>query len=253
MPVPSLHEFDKGKEADQGSHGGATKMAEVPQLPHRFLYTLDLPRIHRLLRPVKAKIAAIHHAINTAPSFGYAPIANPSKTAISPTAGGGDSEFGSSTITRLTRGAIKRQYGQSRSLRSRPNVPSIRSGHKRATAFSPTNQPNGGDSNVSSSLNARHGSDALVKRFRLPFRDLFKEVVEKVWWHPLCEGYGLSLDVNPESTEANVATPGLATLGMSCAFAVGRVVARLSKDDSDLVGRYYSVMPPYMRRYVGRR
>lgn len=232
----SLQDVQGGQKLD------AVAMLSMPSeaapCPHGYLYTLDLPRIHRILRPVKAKIAAVHHAIKSAPSFGYTSTITSNGTSSS--ALGEISSVNKDTRTKTT----KHQYGQPRSHRSHHESRQFTGGHKPAS----TKQQQELDGyEMAPRPCAQNGDDALVKRFHTSIRDLLKDVVEKVWWHPFCEDHDLPLNTDPASAAARGLTPSRNTLGIHCAFAVGRIIANIP-EDSEKVEKYYHIMPPYMRR-----
>ncbi|CAO3565733.1 unnamed protein product [Mortierella alpina] len=94
------------------------------------------------------------------------------------------------------------------------------------------------------------GADILLKRFQSSLVDQFKDVIEKVWWQPFCDDYGLHINTTPASAAATGLQPTTATLGVTCAFMVGRIVACLPEDDVHTMETYYSIMPAYMRRFA---
>ncbi|KAI1318749.1 hypothetical protein EDD11_005820 [Mortierella claussenii] len=104
------------------------------------------------------------------------------------------------------------------------------------------------DITAAASLGAHAGRDVLIRRFRSSLVDQFKDIVEKVWWQPYCENHDIPLNATWDSISATGAVPESNSLGVSCAFAVGRTIAQLPDNDSNTMERYYSVMPAYMRR-----
>ncbi|KAG0360966.1 hypothetical protein BC939DRAFT_502785 [Gamsiella multidivaricata] len=256
MRIPTLQDLDPDKKTEQELQNGVitahwATLADTPSLPRGYLYPLELLRIHRLLRPLKAKIAAIHLAIKTAPSFGYISAINAINTAASPTTeASSDNESDSDRPARN----IKHKYGQSRSLRARRNPncqPQTHFDRRPTSTLSPWQPLDTSDGTTRiSSIMQQNGSDILVKRFRLSLKDLFKDVVEKVWWHPLCENHDLPLSTDPESVAADVINMSVASLRNSCAFTVGRTIARLPENLADIMEKYYGIMPPYMRRFA---
>lgn len=237
--IPVSQEYDPGKNVDSTRAHPPAGVA----IPHGYLYPLDLSRIHRLLRPIKAKIAAIRLAIKTAPSFGYASaIATSSSIADNTSDSGEQSEELSASIphpqTARLRNGIARSIGardaQGRHSRSAATLQRQRDSHDLAMATNHSGE--------------QSGADILLKRFQSSLVDQFKDVVEKVWWQPFCEDYGLPINTSPASPAAVVLPPARATLGVTCAFTVGRIVACLAEDDVSTMESYYGIMPAYMRR-----
>ncbi|KAF9113971.1 hypothetical protein BGX27_000434 [Mortierella sp. AM989] len=254
MLIPSSQEFDPGKGDIQTSELKALRVARINGMldheqasqvqSHGYLFTLDLPRIHRILRPIKAKIAAINLAIKSAPSFGYAPI-NSVATRDEPV---GDFPEDSYDIASRN---VKNQYGQSRSLRIRQNGhQNYRNPRQKLTADLSSRQMDSSRSAAISGSGTHSGSDVLVRRFRASLMDQFKDAIEKVWWHPFCEDYNLPLNSTPASIVDAGLVPNSFTLGISCAFAVGRIVAHLKEDDTVQLERHYNIMPAHMRRFA---
>ncbi|KAF8933802.1 hypothetical protein BGZ58_006100 [Dissophora ornata] len=236
MLIPSLREPGPGK----GSIA-IPKLAGACTCPHGYLYPLDLPRIHRLLRPMKAKIAAIHLAIKSAPSCGFTAKAGTSRFT-------NDSSDSETDVQSNHTRDIRNQYGHTRSLRTRHNQVPLYFGRRLVPTASLIQRSDIGEELMADGSKANKGSEILVARFRSSLRDMFKEVVEKVWWQPFCEDHDLPLNTDPTSVTANGLVPGRATLGMACAFAVGRVVSCISEDEPSLMEKHYNIMPAYMRR-----
>lgn len=207
--------------------------SEAASCPHGYLYPLDLPRIHRIVRPVKAKIAAVQLAIKSAPSFGYTSTALSGVGPSSTTANIGCSDG------HARRKTARHQHDQPWSLRQ-----STTSG-RNSTATKQQHDLDGCDMTLRSC--GRNGEDVLVKRFETSLRDLLKDVVEKLWWQPFCDDYDLPLNTDPGSAAARGLVPCGTTLKIRCAFAVGSIVANIS-DDPKTMEKYYRIMPPYMRR-----
>ncbi|KAG0308888.1 hypothetical protein BGZ98_006386 [Dissophora globulifera] len=253
MLIPSWREFDPGEELLQDPVE-ATSISTVSfpltalgaaSSPHGYLYTLDLPRIHRLLRPIKAKIAAIQLAIKSAPSLGFA--------ATPTTRRGEDSSFSSEDdhdhdSQPTTPSSTERLYG--RSLRKRRNQTPLYFGRRIVPTASLEPRVDIGIGSTALDLKARRRGAVLVKRFQSSLKNMFKEAVEKLWWQPFCEDYDLPLYADPTSTRASGIAPNSATLGIACAFSVGRTLAHLPPDDPELMERYYNVMPAHMRRFA---
>ncbi|KAI8603545.1 hypothetical protein EDD21DRAFT_26978 [Dissophora ornata] len=238
MLIPSLREPGPGK----GSIA-IPKLAGACTCPHGYLYPLDLPRIHRLLRPMKAKIAAIHLAIKSAPSCGFTAKAGTSRFT-------NDSSDSETDVQSNHTRDIRNQYGHTRSLRTRHNQVPLYFGRRLVPTASLIQRSDIGEELMADGSKANKGSEILVARFRSSLRDMFKEVVEKVWWQPFCEDHDLPLNTDPTSVTANGLVPGRATLGMACAFAVGRVVSCISEDEPSLMEKHYNIMPAYMRRFA---
>ncbi|KAF9185439.1 hypothetical protein BGZ51_002666 [Haplosporangium sp. Z 767] len=254
--VPLLQEIDSGSNGAQGrgDDRAAANIKLATSLPHGYLYTLELPRIHRMLRPVKAKIAAIHLAIKTAPSFGY--TSNTIASRNSPTTTDSESDRDSSdSQPDNSRGAYAQngQYQhQHRSLRSRHQFPHDYYSRSQSTAAAASTRQTSYDASTSAEpySSSQSGPDTLVRRFQRSLTDQFKEVVEKTWWQPFCENYDLPLKTPPHTLARTGLKPERPTLGMECAFAVGRIVAHLNEADWITMEKYYNIMPAYMRRFA---
>ncbi|KAF9206608.1 hypothetical protein BGZ49_002173 [Haplosporangium sp. Z 27] len=212
---------------------------------HEYLYTLELPRIHRMLRPIKAKISAIHLAIKSSPSFGYTPIN------ITTNSDSSTQDFPEDSYEIASRN-VKQQYGQqSRSLRTGHRGPHNYWEIKKPLSSDFPNQNIIHSENASAPGSSVHiGSETLVRRFRQTLVDQFRDVIEKVWWQPFCEDHDLPLNSTPASVVDTGLAPNSFTLAKSCAMAVGRIVARLNEKDSAQMEKYYNVMPAYMRRFT---
>ncbi|KAF9347749.1 hypothetical protein BGX34_002913 [Mortierella sp. NVP85] len=210
--------------------------SEAASCPHGYLYALDLPRLHRIIRPLKAKIAAVQLAIKSSPSFGFTSTVPPS---VGPSSGTTTAHIGSSD-GRTRRKAGRHQDEQPWSFRQ--------SAHNRnPTSSKQQHELDGGDM-VQRSC-GRNGEDVLVKRFQTSMTDLIKDVVEKLWWQPFCDDYDLPLTMDPASAAARGLVPDGTTLKIRCAFAVGSITANIS-DDTKTMEKYYRIMPPYMRRFA---
>ncbi|KAF9362129.1 hypothetical protein BGX26_000017 [Mortierella sp. AD094] len=254
MLILSSQEFDPGKGANWIAESETLRVARVINMlkpestshiqSHEYLYTLDLPRIHRMLRPIKAKISAIHLAIKSSPSFGYAPINTTTTRDVS------DGDFPEDSYVVASRN-IKQQYGQSRSLRTRHRGPQNYRGYQQnISTDSPSQQLYPSESTAASGSSTQNGSDTLVRRFRPSLVDLFRDVVEKVWWQPFCEDHDLPLNSTPASIVDAGLAPDSFTLAKSCAFAVGRIVAHIQETDSAQMEKYFNIMPAHMRRFA---
>ncbi|KAF9172031.1 hypothetical protein BGX21_006443 [Mortierella sp. AD011] len=255
MLILSSQEFDPGKGVNWIAGLEALRVARVISMlnpestshiqSHEYLYTLDLPRIHRMLRPIKAKISAIHLAIKSSPSFGYAPVNVTTTNDVS------SEDFPEDSYIVASRN-VKQQYGQSRSLRTRHRGPQNYLGYRKNISIdSPSHQIYPNESTAASGSNTQNGSDTLVRRFRSSLIDLFRDVVEKVWWQPFCEDHDLPLNSTPTSILKTGLAPNSFTLAKSCAFAVGRIVAHIQEADPAQMEKYYNIMPDHMRRSEG--
>ncbi|KAF9139994.1 hypothetical protein BGX30_007176 [Mortierella sp. GBA39] len=205
-----------------------TPSSTAAPVPHRYQYPLDVPRIFRLLRPLKAKISAIELAIKSAPSYGYTTVSANSNNSNSSnnTINGADDNRTATTNTIDRRERYVRRSGHS----SAP--------HEEQEAA------------VTRSASAKSGRDLLIKRFQSSLTDVFKELFDKYWWRPICDDYDLPLNSPLFQVLSKGIKPSQYTLGMTCAFAVGRVIAGLPDDEAVLVDKYYSIMPESMRRFA---
>lgn len=202
-----------------------TPTSTAGPVPHRYQYPLDVPRIFRLLRPLKAKISAIELAIKSAPSYGYTAIAANSNN------GNNHTNHADDNRTATTNTADRRERYLRRS-----------GGH-------PSTQSEEQDVAVIRSASAKSGRDLLIRRFQSSLTDVFKELFDKYWWQPICDDYDLPLNSSLSQVLSKGIKPSQYTLGMTCAFAVGRVIAGLPDEEALLVDKYYSIMPECMRRY----
>ncbi|KAG0338556.1 hypothetical protein BG004_007174 [Podila humilis] len=161
---------------------------------------------------MKAKVAAIHMAIKSSPSLCHlCPNSDSSED---------DHEF------------------QQR-LRPRTKVSNRSHDPKLDSGTAPTREA------------ASNDSDALVKKFGPSLKTLFQDMIEKMWWRPLCEDYHLPSNISPSNAfEQGITIQEDNKLGQFCAFAVGRIVAQLHQEDTADMERYYNIMPSYMRRFA---
>ncbi|KAF9938318.1 hypothetical protein BGZ67_000283 [Mortierella alpina] len=239
--IPVSQEYDPGKNVDSTrAHAPATVAP-----PHGYLYSLDLSRIHRLLRPIKAKIAAIRLAIKTAPSFGYASTVATSSSIADNTSDSGE-QSGDNGCALPHPQTARLRNGNARSIRARD----VQDRHSRSTTTSQRLRDGNDMTMATNNSGEQSGADILLKRFQSSLVDQFKDVVEKVWWQPFCDDYGLPINTTPASATAMGLQPTTATLGVTCAFMVGRIVACLPEDDVATMETYYSIMPVYMRRFA---
>ncbi|KAF9896367.1 hypothetical protein BX616_007595, partial [Lobosporangium transversale] len=244
---------------------------------HGYLYTLDISRIQRLLRPIKAKLAALHLEIKSSPSLGLTPPLTPSNVTDSTIESSStyESDYDGNysiddnsnnyqsfpqnhqknprhpmSFTRSSRNYYlqqkQRQQQQQqdrchRYVSSSPSSPPF----LRLILLGDETNPKGSKSDLQAKING------LVKRFQSSFQNQFKDVVEKVWWQPFCENHNLPFTSNENVFSEVGYTPcSTLTLGAISAFSIGRIVARIPDSNSILVERYYSVMPAYMRRFA---
>ncbi|KAF9571055.1 hypothetical protein EC968_001039 [Mortierella alpina] len=240
--IPVSQEYDQGKNVDSTRALAPAKGVT----PHGYLYSLDLARIHRLLRPIKAKIAAIRLAIKTAPSFGYASAIATSSAIADNTSDSDEQSGGNGSLHPLPQ-TTRLRNGNARPVRVRD----VQGRHSRPAASSQWQQVTSDMTLATNSTSGEQsGADILLKRFQSSLVDQFKDVVEKVWWQPLCDDYDLPINTTPASAAAMGLQPTPATLGVTCAFMVGRVVACLPEDDVATMETYYGIMPAYMRRFA---
>lgn len=251
MLIPPLQEFDPGTL--QPNNGQAT-MSEILNMasttssstiasapvPHRYQYTLDVPRILRHLRPLKAKISAIELAIKSAPSYGYS--SNNNNNNINTTA--------INTTDRHERHSRRSRHSRSQDeeQESRPRRGRTEQYYGRHTATS-ASLHNNETTAANGSSSAKIGRDLLIKRFQHSLTDVFKELIDKYWWQPICDDYDLPLNSSLSKVVSMGINPSQYTLGMTCAFAVGRIIASLPGHQAILVDKYYNIMPESMRRY----
>ncbi|KAK3840672.1 MAG: hypothetical protein JOS17DRAFT_727820 [Linnemannia elongata] len=173
-----------------------------------------------------AKISAIELAIKSAPSYGYTAIAANSNN------GNNHTNHADDNRTATTNTADRRERYLRRS-----------GGH-------PSTQSEEQDVAVIRSASAKSGRDLLIRRFQSSLTDVFKELFDKYWWQPICDDYDLPLNSSLSQVLSKGIKPSQYTLGMTCAFAVGRVIAGLPDEEALLVDKYYSIMPECMRRFA---
>ncbi|KAG0203726.1 hypothetical protein BGX33_008926 [Mortierella sp. NVP41] len=256
MLIPSSQEFDPGTVYHQDSNGQPTMNSHqkaaitnaTRPLPHRYQYPLDLPRIHRLLRPLKAKIAAIQIAIKAAPSYGY----SSNNTNINNT----NTSNNNTNSTTTRRREPSQDYGllalsqdglqRSNTLRARTQQQYYGRPAERSAAV----RNNAGGTTTAPGASAQSGRELLVGRFQNSLTDMFKELFDKYWWQPICDDYDLPPSCSLSKVMSLGINPSRYTLGMSCAFAVGRIIAGLSEEDQNLTDKYYHIMPETMRRFA---
>jgi hypothetical protein len=250
MLIPPSQEFDPGTL--QHNNGQAT-MNEIVNVvsttsstitsapvPHRYQYPLDVPRIFRLLRPLKAKISAIELAIKSAPSYGYSSNSNNNN----------NNSILINTTHRHDRNTrhSRRSRSQDEEQESRPRRGGTEQDYGRRTAAS-ASLHNTETTTSTGSTSARSGKDLLIKRFQSSLTDVFRDLIEKYWWQPICDDYDLPLNSSLSKVVSMGINPSQYTLGMTCAFAVGRIIAALPGDKAILVDKYYNIIPESMRRY----
>ncbi|KAF9583335.1 hypothetical protein BGW38_009726 [Lunasporangiospora selenospora] len=230
---------------------------------HAFLHIFTQERIPRLLRPIKAKIAAIHHAIKTAPSMGYIAVTQPP-----PLRSDSDRDSKSPVAERSSfRKAATMSAGHSYQIRStrssRNRFPECSASGSTITHSrneikkicpEPSTVPTHPTILSTANANDLHTrGDLLIKRFRTPLRDLFQDLVEKTWWHPFCDDHGIPRKTSPTSPTARRLLGGnravMSSLAVSCAFEVGRVVGHLAEDDVKTVEKYYGIVPSHLTRH----
>ncbi|KAG0052659.1 hypothetical protein BGZ83_002316 [Gryganskiella cystojenkinii] len=221
--------FDPGKDTLAGLLG---ERCDDHQETRGYLHILDLSRINRMLRPIKAKIAAIQLDIRTHPSLGFA--LESSKTTIEETTQQQQQQQQQGTDIRLrSQRAIKGNNS------STPNTSTTNSSTGQSCALATV-----------SAISATAATDVLLKRFQTSLTDQFQDVVNKVWWHPFCDDYDLPLNGSVSSINQTGLKPKSDTLGIKSAFSVGRLVARLPEEDADIAEKYYHIMPAHMRRFA---
>ncbi|KAF9543357.1 hypothetical protein EC957_000948 [Mortierella hygrophila] len=205
-----------------------TPSSTAAPVPHRYQYPLDVPRIFRLLRPLKAKISAIELAIKSAPSYGYTTVSANSNN--------------SNSSNNIINGADDNRTTTTNTIDRRERYVR-RSGHSSA-------QHEEQEAAMTKSASAKSGRDLLIKRFQGSLTEVFKELFDKYWWRPICDDYDLPLNSSLFQVLSKGIKPSQYTLGMTCAFAVGRVIAGLPDDEAVLVDKYYSIVPESMRRFA---
>ncbi|KAG0276015.1 hypothetical protein BGZ95_008114 [Linnemannia exigua] len=261
MLIPPSEEFDPGTRQncnEQAAMSGKNNMATSleasppPLVPHRYQYPIDVPRIHRLLRPLKAKVKAIQLAIKSAPSYGYTSATTTNHN------NNNSNNTNNNWTTPTSRTSRQERYFNRNgpSLSRDEGESSSRPRRERANRYygrlNPSSAPSHNGDNTTATPNAsvKSGRDLLISRFQHSLTDVFRELIDKNWWQPICDDYDLPLDSSLSKVLSKGIKPNEYTLGMSCAFAVGRFVAGLSEDEEDLVDRYYHVMPESMRRFA---
>ncbi|KAF9132980.1 hypothetical protein BGW39_010873 [Mortierella sp. 14UC] len=262
MLIPPSQEFDPGTRQNYNGqivmttgHTMATSLEAPPLAPHRYQYPIDVPRIHRLLRPLKAKVKAIQLAIKSAPSYGYTSNTNNNNNNSTTSSNNNNNNNINRTANTnrtsrheryLNRSGQTHSWEQGESSRSRRE----RTNHyygRRTTSSAPIFN---GDTPATLNTSVKSGRDLLIRRFQHSLTDVFRELIDKNWWQPICDDYDLPLNSSLSKVMSMGIKPSEYSLGMTCAFAVGRFVAGLSEDEEDLVDRYYNVMPESMRRFA---
>ncbi|KAG0096263.1 hypothetical protein BGZ93_004800 [Podila epicladia] len=219
MTIMASHEVGLGSDRDKGRDKDIdSDKGKIEPYSRNYLHVIDdITRIHRLLRPMKAKVTAIQLAIKSSP-----PLSHLCKEA--PT-----------------------EYDSSGS----PTKPRTRVREKSITTKQSTQRraPTTGSSSTKA-ISVAGSTEALVKKYGPSLKSLFQEAVEKVWWRPFCEDYHLPSNTTPVSSLGQGITPGRNTLGRACAFTVGRIVANLQEDELSIMEKHYNIMPSYMRRFA---
>lgn len=217
MTIMASHELglasDRNKDRDRGID--SDKSTTEPY-SRNYLHVIDdLTRIHRLLRPMKAKVAAIQLAIKSSPPLSHlckeAPIESD------------DDDSLTRPRTRTWEASVAKKQGTLRRA------------------------PANGSSSIKA-ISAASSTETLVKKYGPSLKGLFQEAVEKVWWRPFCEDYHLPPNTTPVTALGQGIAPGRNTLGLACAFTVGRIVANLQEDELLIMEKHYNIMPSYMRR-----
>ncbi|KAG0358449.1 hypothetical protein BG005_002386 [Podila minutissima] len=213
------HELGLGSDRNKGRDKDIdSDKSKIEPYSRNYLHVIDdITRIHRLLRPMKAKVAAIQLAIKSSPPLSHlckeTPIEHDSND--SPT----------KPRTRTWEKSIATKQGTQR----RP----------------PTN-----GSSSTKAISVASSIETLVKKYGPSLKSLYQEAVEKVWWRPFCEDYHLPPNTTPVTPLGQGITPGRNTLGRACAFTVGRIVANLQEDELPIMEKHYNIMPSYMRRFA---
>lgn len=217
MTIMASHELGLGSDRNKGRDKDIdSDKSKIEPYSRNYLHVIDdITRIHRLLRPMKAKVAAIQLAIKSSPPLSHlckeTPIEHDSND--SPT----------NPRTRTWEKSIATKQGTQR----RP----------------PTN-----GSSSTKAISVASSIETLVKKYGPSLKSLYQEAVEKVWWRPFCEDYHLPPNTTPVTPLGQGITLGRNTLGRACAFTVGRIVANLQEDELPIMEKHYNIMPSYMRR-----
>ncbi|KAF9924096.1 hypothetical protein FBU30_005860 [Linnemannia zychae] len=239
---PGTHQCLNGQTIMNIEHN--VSISKTPTtVPHRYQFVLDVPRIHRLLRPLKAKIQAIEIAIKSAPSYGYTVNNSNNNNAYR-------NESSRNNIRAAHENTFNRmeqfQYQEGRDSRSRQGRTLQYFGRR---YIGPAcGHSNGPLPNTNASIT--NGRDLLISRFQSSLTDVFKDLFDKYWWQPICDDYDLPLNSSLSKVLSNGIKPSQYTLGMMCAFTVGRIVSSLPRDKEYLVDKYYDIMPDSMRRFA---
>ncbi|KAG0040973.1 hypothetical protein BGZ82_003583 [Podila clonocystis] len=219
MTIAASHELGLGIDRNKGGDKDIDPdMSKIEPYSRNYLHVIDdLTRIHRLLRPMKAKVAAIQLAIKSSPPLCHLCKETP--------IGYDDDDSPTRPQARTWEKSISKMRGTQRRA--------------------PTN----GSSSINA-ISVTCSTETLVKKYGPSLKSLFQEAVEKVWWRPFCEDYHLPPNTAPGTPLGQGVTPGRNTLGRACAFIVGRTVAHLQEDDLPTMEKYYNIMPSYMRRFA---
>ncbi|KAF9212490.1 hypothetical protein BGZ59_006694 [Podila verticillata] len=222
MSITASHELGLGsyrdKDTSRSSRDIGTSNSKIEPYSRDYFHVIDITRIHRLLRPMKAKVAAIQLAIKSSP-----PLSHLCKETSIEQDNDDDNPHGRPQTRTWEKSVAPRQ----RTLRR-----------------TPTNR----SSSSTKAISAADSTETLVKKYGPSLKGLFQEVIEKVWWRPFCEDYHLPPNATPATAQGQGIAPGRNTLGRACAFTVGRIAASLQEDNLDIMEKHYNIMPSYMRR-----
>ncbi|RUS27180.1 hypothetical protein BC938DRAFT_483616 [Jimgerdemannia flammicorona] len=208
-----------------------------------YLYPIDCSKINRILRPLRAKLAALHRDFQSAPAtFASAALKNEGSTS-------------EPDENQIDYHLSHRKRPKSASLKS--TIPALVTSSPRhhsklkygSRQFRPAPQRLGLDSFYSSlpnnlvksttgisitSADFRSSKIAMpLRRHTNSLRDLVKDTVERLWWKPLCENSGLE-----ETNGKNLMHPGakrrVPSLVQLAAVVLGRQVEDVRRTKSEI-------------------
>lgn len=210
-----------------------------------YLYPLDCSKVNRILRPLRAKLAALQRDLHSAPAaFSFAEsLADPDEA----------DENHVEQRTRRNPKVIspprhhsKFKYG---GRRLRPTL------ERPAPIFFSSSLPTDlasstpGISVTNSSLRVSSKLTTPLRRHTNSLRSLVKDTVERLWWGPFRENWKFENGNIKVPSQFKRRVPSLVQLA---AMAVGRQVEdyKVLNEGIDDIDNLYEEIPPHWRRYV---
>lgn len=204
-----------------------------------YLYPLDCSKVNRILRPLRAKLAALQRDLHSAPAaFSFAEsLADPDEA--------DENHIEQRTrrnpkVISPPRHHSKFKYG---GRRLRPTL------ERSAPIFFSSSLPTelASSTLTNSSLRVSSKLTTPLRRHTNSLRSLVKDTVERLWWGPLRENWKFENEVPSQIFKRRV--PSLVQLA---AMAVGRQVEDYKdlNEGIDDIDNLYEEIPPHWRRYV---